>query len=214
MAVLLAVLAGFSCVADSEQDSAVIYVARRGWHIDIGFAAADLQPPLKSLTAQFADVKYVFFGFGDEHYLQTKNHSAPTLLVALWPGRALILATALSSTPREAFGTPHVIAFAVTLRQAYDAQMFVWRSLVTQAQMIQSYAPGPYPGSLYFAAIPTYSALHTCNTWAAQALAAAGLPIHSAGVIFAGQLWRQLRRLHYRQGGLDPSWQTTVVVDP
>ena len=43
-----------------------------------------------------------------------------------------------------------------------------------------------------------------CNTWAAQVLKAAALPIHSAGVIFAGQLWGQVRHLA-QQGGFVPS---------
>jgi hypothetical protein len=221
MALLLALLAGLRCVADSPaaykrgDDSAVIYVARRGWHMDIGFAAVDLQPPLKLVAAQFGDVRYVFFGFGDAHYLKSKNHSTPTMLAALWPGPGLILATGLSSTPQEAFGIPHVIALAVTSRQSGDAQTFVWRSLSVHDDASPAYAAGPYPGSLYFTATPRYSALHTCNTWAAESLAAAELPITSAGVLFAGQLWRQALRLQrYRQGGLDPSWQTTVVDDP
>jgi hypothetical protein len=49
--------------------------------------------------------------------------------------------------------------------------------------------------SLFFAAAPKYSAVHTCNTWAAEALRAAGLPIHSRGVVFASQLWSQIRRI-------------------
>ena len=40
-----------------------------------------------------------------------------------------------------------------------------------------------------------YSAVHTCNTWAAETLRAGGLPVHAAGVIFAGQLWTQMSRL-------------------
>jgi hypothetical protein len=67
----------------APQDSAVIYVARRGWHVDIGFAAADLQPPLKSLMDEFPGAQYLFFGFGDRHYLLAKNRGAPVLLAAL-----------------------------------------------------------------------------------------------------------------------------------
>jgi hypothetical protein len=37
---------------DSPQASAVIYVVRRSWHVDIGFAAAELQPPLAALREQ------------------------------------------------------------------------------------------------------------------------------------------------------------------
>ena len=224
--------------------SAVIYVVRRGWHIDIGFAAADLQPPLNAVAAQFPEVRYLFLGFGDQHYLLAKDRNAPVSLGALWPGPGMILATALASSPQAAFGTTHVAALFVTEKQARDTQAFVWRSLDKQSAEqetggngIQPYAAGPYEGSLYFAATPRYSAFHTCNTWVAESLRAAALPIHSTGVIFAGQLWSQVRRLEKKQsadglrgeaaqshnavqayhladqlhGGLVPSWHTTVV---
>ncbi len=51
---------------------------------------------------------------------------------------------------------------------------------------------GPYAGSRFFPARLSYSALHTCNTWTADALQAGGVPLHSAGVFFAWQLWDQL----------------------
>ncbi len=172
--------------------SPVIYVARRGWHIDVGFARADLQPPLSSLAEEFPGMRYLFFGFGDRQYLAAKNHNAPVLLAALWPGRGMMLVTGLSSAPQEAFGASHVAALAVTSQQLGGAQAFIWNSLDRQAGA-HSWARGPYEGSLYFAAAPRYSALHTCNTWAAEALKAAALPVHSAGVVFAGQLWGQVR---------------------
>jgi hypothetical protein len=136
--------------------TSVIYVARRGWHIDIGFSAGDLQPPLQSLTSQFPGVRYLFFGYGDQRYLLAKHHSAPVLLAALWPGRALVLATGLTSPPGEAFGSAHVFAVKVTLQQSKDAQSYIWRSLSGQgsepaSDPVAPYARGPYEGSLYFA---------------------------------------------------------------
>jgi hypothetical protein len=213
----------------------VIYVVRRGWHMDVGFAAGDLQPPLNDVVGQFPGVRYLFFSFGDQRYLLAKNRNAPVLLAALWPGRGMILATAVASSPQDAFGAAHVVALSVTQKQARDTQAFVWHSLENG---VTPYATGPYEGSLYFAATPRYSAFHTCNTWAAESLRAAALPIHSAGVIFAGQLWSQVRRLEKKQsadglsgagaqltngaaqlyrladqrhGGWVPSWHTTVV---
>src|ERR1039458_10254570 len=47
----------------------IIYVIRRSWHVDIGFAAADLQPPLAALRSDFPDAHFLLFGFGDRHYL-------------------------------------------------------------------------------------------------------------------------------------------------
>jgi Protein of unknown function (DUF2459) len=188
----------------APQDSAVIYIARRGWHVDIGFAAADLQPPLRSLLDEFPGAQYLFFGFGDRRYLLAKNRNAPVLLAALWPGRGMILATGLTSPPTVAFGVRQVVALAVTLRQASDAQAFVWYSLDRPSgnDPVRSYAAGPYEGSLFFTATPKYSAFHTCNTWAAESLATAALPIHSAGVIFAGQLWSQVRRAEKKQSAV------------
>jgi hypothetical protein len=188
----------------APQDAAIIYVARRGWHVDIGFAAADLRPPLKSLLDEFPGARYLFFGFGDRHYLLAKNRGAPVLLAALWPGRGLILATGLTAPPALAFGATHVAALAVTVRQASDAQAFVWYSLAkqTDGDAVKSYAPGPYEGSLFFTAAPKYSAFHTCNTWAAETLAVAALPIQSSGVIFAGQLWSRVRRVEKMQSDI------------
>jgi hypothetical protein len=177
-----------------------VYVARRGWHIDVGFETSDLKPPLASLSAEFPAVQSVFFGFGDERYLRARNRNVPLLLAALWPGRGLILATGLMSTPQSAFGRTHVIALQLTAHQAQDMQDFIWLSLVKN----RSDAAGPYEGSLYFSAKPRYSALYTCNTWAAHALAAAGLPIHSTGVLFAGQLWRQVRRIEKALSRAEP----------
>ena len=196
----------------SEQTSENIYVVRRGWHIDIGFAVSALEPRLQSLAARFPGARYVFFGFGDQHYLLAKNRNGPVLLGALWPGKGLILATAVSSAPEAAFGEEHVVALAVTVSQARSAQAFIERSLNDNA--IQPYAQGPYEGSLYFAATPKYSAFHTCNTWVAEALKAAPLPIHSVGVIFAGQLWGQVVRLAHRRASLPSAPQLQGGLDP
>jgi len=172
-----------------------IIVARRGWHIDIGFRTADVQGPLASLSAQFVHSQYVFFGFGDRHYLVANNKNFPGLMAALWPEGGVILVTMLRATSEEAFGTGHAISLTVNSAEALAAQAFVWNSLLKADGVPVFYREGPYAGSLFFAAVPKYSAVHTCNTWAAEGLRAAGLPIHSRGVLFASQLWSQIRRI-------------------
>jgi hypothetical protein len=117
------------------------------------------------------------------------------LLSAIWPGGGIVLVTALSASPGEAFGASHVTALTVTAEQMQALQSFVWTSFETQNGALRDPLPGPYEDSLYFIARAKYSALHTCNTWAAQALRAGGFHVHTAGIIFAGQLWRQVRRL-------------------
>lgn len=173
----------------------IIYVARRGWHIDVGFAAGDLEPPLASLRAALPSARYLFFGFGDRHYLVAKHKNFPGLLGALWPGAGIMLVSGIAGTPEAAFDAVHVIRLALSPAQARAAQAFVWDSFVKDGATAEPYSEGPYAGSLYYRAVPRYSAVYTCNTWASEALQSAGIAVHSFGVVFAGQLWSQLQRL-------------------
>jgi hypothetical protein len=184
-----------------------LYVARRGWHIDIGFAVTDLTPPLRALSGNFPDgVRYLMFGFGDARYLMAKTHHGPQLLEALWPGPGLLLVTALKASPAAAFGSAEVIELPLGAPSLQAAQAFVWRSLSERARTAGPIGPGPYEGSAFFDSSARYSALHTCNTWAAEVIRAAGWPVHHVGVVFAAQLWASLQRLTRaaRRGGGQP----------
>jgi hypothetical protein len=187
------------CGPSVPSPGATIYLARRGWHVDVGLMVADLAPPLSSAATPLPTARYLFFGFADKHYLLAKNHSAPVVLAALWPGVGIILATGLSDSPAAGFGEGQVISLTVNPEQMRALQSFVWKSLATRGDAPIIEAPGPYDDSIYFLAVPKYSAVHTCNTWGAQALRATGFHVHTAGVVFAGQLWTQARRLERAQ---------------
>jgi hypothetical protein len=201
---LLVVLAG--CAGSLRQSHApprfdpaptptLLYVVRRGWHIDICFAAAELREPLSFLKTWFPDAQYLVFGFGDRRYLLSNERNFPGLLAALWPGKGVILITGLAGTPAQAFGPEHVMSLAIRPAQAQSAQRYIWGSLSRSTQPVAPTATGPYSGSLYFSADPMYSALHTCNTWAAEVLKSASLPVRSVGTLLAPQLWNQVRRI-------------------
>lgn len=50
---------------------------------------------------------------------------------------------------------------------------------------------GRYPGSLFYEVTHDYHLAYTCNTWTAEALNAAGLPVSSDRVIVASSVLRQ-----------------------
>jgi Protein of unknown function (DUF2459) len=180
-----------------EHGQIVMYLARRSWHIDVGFAVRDLGPSLAFMARRFPSAQYLFFGFGDRHYLLSKGKGTSTLAGALFPGPGLILVTAIENSPAQAFGEPHVLEFALPPAQAAAAQRFVRNALVG-GEDIPPVAEGPYEGSVYYSAVARYSALHTCNTWAAEALKSAGFKVHTRLVLFAGQTWRQARKIGTR----------------
>lgn len=174
-----------------------IYVVRRGWHIDIGFAVPGMVPPLGVVTGQFPGARYLLFGFGDRRYLMAKHSHVPAMLGAVWPGQALILVTGLAATPGEAFGEKQVIALPASPAQSKELQAFIAGSLqaVANSERFAITAPGPYGGSLYFDSGLKYSGFHTCNTWAAEGLQRAEFPVRPRGTLFAHQLWRQVAKL-------------------
>ncbi len=191
--------------SSTAPEQVVMYLVRRSWHIDVGFAAQDLDPELSVIARRFPDAKFLFFGFGDRHYLLSKGKGTSTLAGALFPGPGLILVTAIENSPAQAFGGPHVLEFVLPAPQAAAAQRFVRRALSTDPLAVHdgnaefpAIAEGPYDQSAYYSATARYSALHTCNTWAAEALQAAGLAVHTHFVVFAGQTWNRARRAQER----------------
>lgn len=190
--------------ASAGTGQTLLYLARRSWHIDVGFAVEDLDPSLTFIAERFPRARYLFFGFGDRHYLLTKGKGTSTLAGALFPGPGLILVTAIENSPSQAFGGRHVLSFGLSAPQSAAAQDFVRRAFAGLEGRdlsaggegdIPPVAEGPYDGSAYYAAVARYLAFHTCNTWAAEALQAAGLKVRTHGVIFAGQMWRQARKI-------------------
>ena len=183
--------------AADRGNAAVIFVVRRGWHVDLGISTADLAPSLRQVTTFFPGARYLLFGFGDRRYVETLPHAAASgMIAALWPGPGVLLLTGLRTPPADAFGGQHAVEMTLDAAGLASLQEFLQAAFVRDAQgSIGTPAMGPYGGSAYFSAAAAYSAFHTCNTWAAEALEAAGLPLRSRGILFAGQLWRRVNRI-------------------
>ncbi len=197
----MALLPGYAATppswfAEARGAETTLIVVRRGWHIDVGFDTAQVRAPLDAIGASFAGSQYLLFGFGDKHYLVARHKSLPQMLGALWPGEALMLVTSLDTSPEQAFGgQEQVIRLPVSAAQAQAAREFIWNSFLREDAEPARYASGPYAGSAFFLSTYRYSAFHTCNTWAAEVLQAAGLAVRPIGVMFAWQLWSQVRHI-------------------
>jgi Protein of unknown function (DUF2459) len=191
---LLFVLLVLPFQACGREDARVL-VVRRGWHIDIGFSATDLEQPLAETIKDFPTARYAFYGFGDRRYLTAKRHGISTTAAALWPGDGIVLLTAIGNEPAQAFGAQAVVELQVSAEQLVALQNFVRAAVASHGVGPQFLQPGPYEGSEYFASTRRYSAFHTCNTWIAEALQAAGLKVSSKHILFAGQLWPKVRKL-------------------
>jgi uncharacterized protein (TIGR02117 family) len=172
--------------APAAAEAAVVYVIGRGWHSDIAIPAEAISGPLAGLEQGFPGVRFLTFGFGERTFLVARRITLPILIAALLPSRSALLVTALKATPEAAFGASNVVALRVSRPGLDRIVARLWRELeISAGGAPRVLASGPYPGSVFYAARDTYDALHTCNTWTAETLRAGGLPVPSAGVLFA-----------------------------
>lgn len=171
-----------------------VYLIQRGWHTDIGMAADQLGPPLGRARSVFPGAKVVLFGFGERAYFMHREPDFTDMLRALIPGPGALLVTVLRVLPQYAFAPRDVVALHVSARGLARLNEFIVESFEwTPDGAPMEIADGPYPGSVFYAATTQYSGVFTCNTWTAEGLKTAGLPIRAAGTLFAGDVEVQAR---------------------
>jgi uncharacterized protein (TIGR02117 family) len=173
----------------------VVYVIAGGWHTEVALPVAEIGGPLAQLAAVFVGTSYLIFGWGARDFYTAQNPGFGDLLRAAVPGPAVMLVIPSGAAPTVYLNPANV--WAISLAQgAAGLSQFLWNSLAkNQTGVPIRVGDGPYPQSVFYAATGTYDASDTCNTWTAEALRAAGLPVSAAGVIFPGQVLDQLQLL-------------------
>lgn len=190
-ALLAALLAGCAaqpglpaCIAPTGDFA---WVVQRDWHTEIGLPAALLTGALAPLRAAHPGAAAFLFGFGKRSWMQAQEGELLALLAGPWPGEGLMQVTALTVAPEAAFE-----GRAEILRAALPAG----GRTALEAALAESFAPGagtPHAGgSSFFPASRRYSLGYTCNTWTAEMLRRAGLPLRVEGVLGTAGVMRQV----------------------
>jgi uncharacterized protein (TIGR02117 family) len=170
-----------------------VYVIADGWHTELVLAVAEISGPLARLAAAFPGAPYLIFGWGSRDFYMARNPGLGDLLRAAVPGPAVMLVIPLGVPPTAYLGPGNAWAIPLSGEGAAALSQFLSDSVAkNQAGAPVRAGDGPDPRSVFYAATGTYDASDTCNTWTAEALHAAGLPVTAAGVVFAGQLVDQL----------------------
>ena len=198
---LLGLLAGAStrCAlpeprhVEAEPRGDAVYVIAGGWHTELALPASAIGGPLVALKSGFPGAGYLVFGWGSRDYYMAQDPGLGDLLRAAVPGPAVLLVVPLALTPQRFFGAADVVALPLSREGAAHLSQLLWRYLAKDSEGVpRRIGPGPYSGSVFYASTGTFDLTHTCNTWTAEALHVAGLPVSSAGVVYVDQLLDQL----------------------
>ncbi len=167
-----------------------VYVIHDSWHAAIVLNKNDLAEREIPELADFPAAPWIEFSWGDQDYFPNPSSGAlAAIRAALWSSGSVL----------------HLVGFAGELKKFYpgaeilrlDISSSAFDQLVSYiAQTFRRPAPdkpapasaGLFPNSRFYPATRQFSLLRTCNTWVAEALSSAGLPLTPTLVITAGNL--------------------------
>ena len=166
----------------------VVYVSADSWHADIGLPVEELTGPLAYFRAEFPSARSIMFGYGKRTFITAPPDSFSEYLLGPVPGPAAVQVLGLSVLPDAAYRPGETVALRLPPGGEAALEDFIWQDLSKNDAGEPIHIASSRVGFLFYAALSQYNLLHSCNRWAADALAAAGLPLDGRGVILSGQV--------------------------
>ena len=167
-----------------------IYVVEHGWHTGIVIRRDDIPAEAWPEHRRILAARFLEVGWGDRAFYESPEAGVRLALKAAFSSEGSVLHVAgFDPPPATYFSRAEIIAIELSGRGVEALARFVSATYALDGagQPIEV-GPGPYPLSRFYAATGRYSLLHTCNTWVAEALRAAGCPITPSLAITAGNL--------------------------
>lgn len=186
-------LSQWAC-ANKESSCQSVFIVHNSWHAAIVLRTSDLSDKTMPELADFPAAQLIEFSWGDKDYFPDPQSGVfAAVKAALWSGGSVMHLVGFSGTVDNFYRGAAVTELrlnppAYSRMVDYINDTFARDKSLGRARA----APGLFPDSRFYPAGRSFSLLRTCNTWVAEALELAGLPISSGLVITAGNLQSQL----------------------
>jgi uncharacterized protein (TIGR02117 family) len=185
--------AHWACTAE-EPSCKLVFVVHDSWHAAIVLRKADMTPDSLPELVDFPDAEFIEFSWGDKDYFPDPDAGVFTAIkAAFWSSGSVL----------------HVVGFTRDVKSFYRSAKLVELRLTTDAHgRLLDYishtftrppgggraqaSAGLFTYSRFYPATHNFSLLKTCNTWVAEALKSAGLPVSPGHVLTADSLAAQL----------------------
>jgi uncharacterized protein (TIGR02117 family) len=178
-----------------EEPRKVFQVVKHGWHVGIVVDQDEMASQVPLLDEDFSGAEHLEIGWGDARFYREAEPSAGLALrAALWPTASVMHIVGFSGDPVRYFPASEVINICVS-RSEYKRMLdFIMEGFERRPDgEVIPLGPGLYGTSRFYRAKGSFHLFNTCNTWAARAVGATGVPV-STRIITAGGLVSQLRR--------------------
>jgi uncharacterized protein (TIGR02117 family) len=204
-ATLLLAVAAFahgSCAAEQTSGNSVFIVHDR-WHAAIVLRASDISAiSIAALPelGDFPDAEFIEFSWGDQDYFPDPNSGVwAALRAAIWSGGSVLHLVGFNDKVETLYPGAKMTELRLDANGYQQLVEFISQTFARPAAKIRAPAsPGLFAYSRFYPARTHFSVLRTCNSWVAEALEAAGLPLSPRLVFTAGNLASQLEALSKR----------------
>lgn len=190
-----AVAADWSCAAQ-ETLCKTVYIVHNSWHAAIVLPRDDLNVQILPELRDFPSPGFIEFSWGDQDFFPDPDSGVwAGLHAAFWSSGSVVHMVAIRANPRQFY--PGAEIFELRLDPSAQQKLIHYLS----ASFARSGAgpaparPGLFSYSRFYPSRQKFSFLRTCNTWVAEALEAAGLPVAPRMVFTANNLAHQIAPL-------------------
>ena len=180
--------------APGETSCKTAFIVHNSWHAAIVLTRSDLGLDDLPELSDFPDAKFIEFSWGDQDYFPDPNSGIwAALRAAFWSSGSVLHLVGFNEYVGQFYRGAEI--FELRLAPAAQQQLihFISQTFARANSSSRAQAsPGLFPYSRFYPASAKFSVLRTCNTWVAEALASASLPISPGTVLTAGSLASQL----------------------
>src|ERR671918_737324 len=172
-----------------------IFVTRSGWHSGIVIKRSDISERDLPELKDFPDADYLEFGWGDWDYFQAPDPGIGLAFkAAFWSSGSVLLVVGIKGAAESHFSGSEIVEIVLAderFRQLID---FISGTFSRPSPGLPAEArPGLDSKSRFYRAQGRFHLFRTCNTWVADGLRSAGLPIASS-ILTAEGLMGQVKR--------------------
>jgi uncharacterized protein (TIGR02117 family) len=172
-----------------------VFIVHDAWHAAIVIKKADIRAVVLPELRDFPSAEYLEFSWGDRDYFPAPDGGLGLALkAAFWSSGSILHIVGFKDAVQNAYPSAEIIEIPLSEEGFQRLVKFISDTFSRPHPPAPAEArPGLFSNGRFYAAEGKFSLLRTCNTWVAEALSAAGLPIHPSYVITAGNLSDKLR---------------------
>jgi uncharacterized protein (TIGR02117 family) len=172
-----------------------VFVVHDAWHAAIVAKKADIPIAVLPELRDFPSAEYLEFSWGDRDYFPAPDAGIGLAIkAAFWSSGSILHVVGFREAVENVFPSVEIIDIDLSEENFQRLINFISDTFSRPDPPAPAEArPGLFPNGRFYAAEGKFSLFRTCNTWVAEALSSAGLPIRPNYVITAANLANQLR---------------------